>query len=74
MEMPSALKTIQYTLSILLYALHAAIVSVPSALTLLWMMILETEYITDCSPAGKPIWTIRFTIKGLSRMFLKISL
>ena len=41
--------------SVLPKAVHAASVVLPKELTPDWMMMLETEYMQDCMPAGMPI-------------------
>ena len=68
--MPKALTIIQNRLSILLYAVHAATVSVPNAFTLDWIRILDDVYITDCNPAGSPIRMILWNILPSKRIFL----
>ena len=59
MEMPKALRIIHWKPSRRPQALQAADTSVPKLFTKDWMSTLETEYITDCNPAGRPICTMR---------------
>ena len=72
MAMPKALITIQIKPSILPMAAQEAMASVPKELMLACTTRLETEYSTDCSPAGRPM---RMTLRRmpLSKRILRIS-
>ncbi len=68
MATPYAPIIIQKMPSILPYAVQAAIVSVPKALTLDWIIRLETEYMVDCTPAGRPSRIISCRKDGVKRI------
>ena len=48
-------------------AVQAAMISVPNELMQVWMMILEMEYMLDCSPAGTPTRSTPASIPRVNR-------
>ena len=53
--MPNAFTIIQFIASTLLSVTHAATASVSKVLMDVVMMMLDTAYMIDCRPVGRPI-------------------
>ncbi|CDD30835.1 unknown [Firmicutes bacterium CAG:94] len=70
MAMPKALITIQMKPSILPMAAQEAMASVPKELMLACTTRLDTEYSTDCIPAGRPMRITFFNMLLSKRMRL----
>ena len=69
MAMPKALITIQIKPSILPMATQEAMASVPKELMLACTTRLDTEYSTDCIPAGRPMRMTFFKMLRSKRIF-----
>ena len=69
MEIPKAFITIQIKPSILPIAAQEAMASVPKELMPAWIPRLDTEYSTDCKPAGKPMRITFFRMLLSKRIF-----